>query len=157
MKFIWGTAFGAAVVAWAAVSAGGRPAFEFGAGVVAGALASLFLISASVSRHGHGSQVAAGAGSPAEQSTNKGRIPPSIAGSGRSQRKPGRLQSRRAVLSSVQQEVVSALVNQGARFAEAEAAVFAAAAGGAGQSFDQLFRLAIAILNAPRRGVRKAS
>lgn len=76
----------------------------------------------------------------------RGRIPPR-------QKRRGALavQFNRSMLDTVQQEVVSALMNLGVKFGEAEGAVLAATARGTGQSFDEVFRVAVALAQAKGR------
>lgn len=52
------------------------------------------------------------------------------------------------MLSTVQQDAVSALVHLGATFREAERAVLAATAQAKGQGFDEVFRVASMLLQA---------
>jgi len=52
------------------------------------------------------------------------------------------------VLPTTQQEVLSALINLGVSFGKAEEAVHAAAKEHGGESFDEMFRTAISLLNA---------
>lgn len=73
-------------------------------------------------------------------------------GSARQNRRGCRVQSKRSMLTTLQQDAVSALMNQGASFGVAEGAVLAATAKGHGQSFDEVFRVALALVNAARKG-----
>lgn len=176
-RFLWGMALGAAVVAYAVVAAGGRPAWLFGAGVVAGALVSISIRGRSSDARGEGVPspgAPAGAlcpGTPAEpESVGAGH--PVKQGSGHHRRvqhtnvwsATSGQQKRRSksvdsvlMLSTVQQEVLSGLMNLGAPFREAEAAVRAARDGHAGQGFDELFRRALAFLKPAGQQKAKAA
>jgi hypothetical protein len=59
---------------------------------------------------------------------------------------PAEPRRRGKMLNTVEQEVLSALMNLGAPFRAAAGAVRAAADGCGGQAFDELFRLALAVL-----------
>lgn len=63
----------------------------------------------------------------------------------------------REMLPSVQQDVLSALINLKVPFAHAEEAVHAAAKEHSGQSFDELFRVALAQVNAGMGKTRRAA
>jgi hypothetical protein len=63
----------------------------------------------------------------------------------------------REMLPPVQQDVLSALVNLKVPFAHAEQAVHAAAREHGGQSFDELFKIALALVNAGVGKTRRAA
>jgi hypothetical protein len=117
---------------------------EFVAGMMTGGLLAFFV---SISIRGPSMARGAGAlcpGAPAEPIRDHPRS-----------RGRGCKVSSRQMLSTVQQEVLSGLMHLGAPFRDAEAAVRAASDGHAGQGFDELFRLALALLRPPTH--RKAS
>lgn len=116
---------------------------SFAAGCVLGVWISTAL-TATFARHGAVCHAA-----PVEKKPRAGP-----AGPGEGRPRPRLVQSRR-MLTTVQQEAVSALMNLGANFRDAEGAVLAATAELPGQGFDEVFRVAVVLLNA--RKARKAT
>lgn len=116
---------------------------SFAAGCVLGVWISTAL-TATFARHGAVCHAA-----PVEKKPRAGP-----AGTGEVRSRPRLVQSRR-MLTTVQQEAVSALMNLGANFRDAEGAVLAATAELPGQGFDEVFRVAVVLLNA--RKARKAT
>lgn len=116
---------------------------SFAAGCVLGVWISTAL-TATFARHGAVCHAA-----PVEKKPRAGP-----AGPGEGRPRPRLVQSRR-MLTTVQQEAVSALMNLGANFRDAEGAVLAATSQIPGQGFDEVFRVAVVLLNA--RKARKAA
>jgi hypothetical protein len=149
MKFLWGATLGATLVAWSVVAAGGKTALLFGAGVCVGAVISLWLYSFVGAGHpvkqgtGHPTHILRSASSGQLQSAN---VPKSqLATDRRGERRRKRSTMTKTMLSSVEQECLSALMNLGTSFRDAESAVRGSFR--EGQSFDELFRLAVLSLN----------
>lgn len=120
---------------------------SFAAGCVLGVWISTAL-TATFARHGAVCHAA-----PVEKKPRAGPAGPGE-GTWRGRPRPRLVQSRR-MLMTVQQEAVSALMNLGANFRDAEGAVLAATAELPGQGFDEVFRVAVVLLNAKK--ARKAA
>lgn len=92
-----------------------------------------------------------GAVCPAAPVEKNPRAALASSGEARSTKRPRLVQSRRSMLSTIQQEAISALMNLGASFRDAEGAVLAATSKTPGQGFDEVFRVAVVLLQKARR------